>query len=395
MRYNESERVMILYPWQEKALQLPNNNAIWCAETGTGKTFCAKLWLQQEYRRLNAVVICPKQLRTQWKNDAPYATVYSFEDFLKADAPKDPSAIVVDEADAMASPLFVAKLRSRRTEKLYNYTQKYPKCPVLLITATPVRSTPWNIHTLLVLSHLVSPTTWKEYRQKFFQLEYKPYIPRPAWFPKPTWRKDMQELINKYTHVALMSDMVDLPEETHEVIKLKAPEYEKNIEWEPMAQFVGDHRMEQLSKCDEIKKISKGYRKVVVVAHYREQIDELQKGLSKERNTFVLDGRTADAATVIAAAEADPECYLIIQASIGAGFELPSFAVMIFASMGYSVRNYIQMKGRIKRINALKPTKFFYLLGGRCDRAIYSNVQEGKDFIPSEYLKHVPTPQEG
>jgi superfamily II DNA or RNA helicase len=190
-----------------------------------------------------------------------------------------------------------------------------------------------------------------------------------------------------------MKDIVDLPEETHEVIKLKSPDYEENPEWEPMAQFVADHRMEQLSKVAKIREISKGYRKAIVVAHYTEQIDELFSALSKERQTFILDGRSKDPSRVIANAEADGECFLIIQASVAAGFELPSFAVMIFASMGYSVRNYVQLKGRIRRINALKPVKYYYLLGGKADRAVYNNVKAGLDFIPSHY-RNVQTTEE-
>jgi superfamily II DNA or RNA helicase len=376
---------MSLYEWQEKALTEPNSHAIWCAEAGTGKSHAAGLWLEQGERNKNAVVICPKQIRADWKARAPYATVYSFEDFLKADAPSNPTAVVVDEADAMASPLFVAKSRSKRTGKLYNYLYDYPDVHILLLTATPVRSTPWNMHTLLVLAKIKSPATWKTYRDIYFELQMKPYLPRPAYFPKVGWQRRMQELINKYTITALMADMVELPEETHEVIKLKAPDYEKNEEWEPMAQFVADHRLEQQSKLKILKECAKGYRKVVVVVHYREQIDELKRALSKERDTFVLDGRTTNTESVIAEAEASPECYFIIQASVGAGFELPSFAVMIFASQGYSVRNWVQMRARIKRINSLKPTKYFYLLGGRCDKMIYDSIQKGKDFVPSQY----------
>jgi predicted helicase len=201
----------------------------------------------------------------------------------------------------------------------------------------------------------------------------------------------MQPLIDKYTHTALMGDMVELPPETHKVIKLKKPDYEVNEEWEPMAQFVADHRLEQLQKGKEIKKIAKGYRKVVVVAHYREQIDQLNAQLSKERQTFVIDGRTRDTQAVVREAEESPECYLIIQASVGAGFELPSFAVMIFASQGYSVRNYIQMIGRIKRINALKPTYYYYLQAGRCDQMIYKSIKKGEDFVPSSYKRHEVT----
>jgi superfamily II DNA or RNA helicase len=287
----------------------------------------------------------------------------------------------------VASPLFVAKARSQRTEKLYEYIMSNHDTNILLLTATPVRSTPWNIHTLLVLARLKPPDSWKQFREMFFELQYKSFIPRPAWFPKKGWQKMMQPIIDKYTHTALMSDMVELPEETHEVIKLKQPDYEQNEEWEPMAQFVADHRLEQLSKNREITSLSKGYRKVVVVAHYTEQIDSLYKDLSKERYTLVLDGRTRDVHQTIADAETSSECYLIIQASVGAGFEIPSFSVMIFASQGYSVRNWTQMIGRIKRINHLKPTKYMYLIGGRCDKMIYENIKAGKDFIPSQYLR--------
>ena len=70
----------------------------------------------------------------------------------------------------------------------------------------------------------------------------------------------------------------------------------------------------------------------------------------------------------------------------GAGFEIPSFSCMVFASQGYSVRNYVQMKARIRRINALKPVIYYHLLGGKCDNMIYKSIEEGKDFVPSEYL---------
>ncbi len=156
-----------------------------------------------------------------------------------------------------------------------------------------------------------------------------------------------------------------------------------------MRKFVEDHRLEQKPKPKEILKIASGYRKVIVVAHYTEQIDELEKALKKDRPVYVLDGRTKEAQDVITAAEEDPECFFIIQASVGAGFEVPSFACMIFASQGFSVRNYVQMKARIKRVNALKPVIYYYMLGGRADRTVYKNIEMGKDFVPSEYLNQI------
>jgi superfamily II DNA or RNA helicase len=379
---------MKLYPHQQRFLDNPlNDHYLLTWETQTGKTFAAKLWLQQKERFTEAIIVCPKQIREQWKEDAPFAKVYSFEDFNKAtDLPKNPTAVVLDEIDCLCSPLFIAKLRSSRTEKMYTYLMDNPQAHVLGLSATPVRSTPWNMHTALVFTQKLSPSKWKEYQQRYFALTYKPYLPRPAWLPIPSWRTDMQELINKYTSVALRGDIVDLPPETHTIIKLKEPKYEQNEEWEAAKQFAEDHRLEQDKKDKEIKKISKGYRKAVVVAHYTAQIDALLRSLSKERTTFVLDGRTKDVHRVIKDAEADPECYFIIQASVGAGFSLPSFNCMIFASQGYSVRNYIQMTGRLKQITHPRPLIYYYLQAGRCDRMVYKSIEEGKTFIPSCYL---------
>ena len=177
-----------LYKWQETALTPPNDYALWCAEAGTGKSYAANLWLEQGCRLDNAVIICPKQIRGEWKDKRPDATVYSFEDFKKYDPPSNPTAVVVDEADCMASPLFVAKQRSQRAEKLYKYLQQNPKAHVLLLTATPVRSTPWNMHTLLIYIQRARPHLWKNYREVYFHLDHKPYLPRPAWLPKPMWR---------------------------------------------------------------------------------------------------------------------------------------------------------------------------------------------------------------
>jgi len=381
---------MNLYPHQQKFLDDNPNGAILCWETGTGKSHAARLWVQPEKRGECPVIICPKQIKEDWRG--PNLIVYTFEEFKKAykqgELPNKPTAIIVDEADMMASPLFEAKKRSQRTEALFDYILSHPEADVLLLTATPVRSTPANLHTLLVLSRQIPATkdTWLKYRDRFYALTNMPYLPRPAWLPKPGWQKMMPKYIDRYCYTALMQDLVDLPPETHEIIKLKEPDYEQNEEWEPAAQFAADHRLEQGEKHKAITKAARGYRKVVVVCKYRDQINELEKKLSKERETFVLDGRTKDVAAVIKDAEASYECYLIIQAQVGAGFELPSFAVMIFASMSYGARDYIQMCGRTKRINALKPLKYYYLLAGRCDKMVYNAVKKGLDFIPAKYL---------
>jgi len=377
---------MINYEWQKKFLNEPNDRALLCCEAGTGKSHVAGEWARQQNRYIKPVIFCPKQIVPDWgkRMGGTAVSIFTPQSILKLPLPDYPTCIIVDEADAFASPLFLPTKRSKCAEKLYNYIKQNPQAHVLLLTATPVRSTPWNLHTLLVYMGKYIP--FKEWREKYFYLDQPRYMSRPGYFPRPGWQKQMQEVIDSNATVALMKDMVDeLPPETYEIIKLKSPTYVENEEWEAAKQFVEDHLLEQTEKHKEVAKISKGYRKVVLVVHYRQQIDELYKKLSSERETFVLDGRTTDVERVIADAESSSECYFIIQSSVGAGFEIPSFSCMIFASQSYSVRNFVQMKARIRRINALKPVIYYHLLGGKCDKMIFESIKEGKDFVPSEY----------
>ena len=196
-----------------------------CCEAGTGKSHTAGGWLTQGERNGNPVIFCPKQIVRDWEKRSGTSNIYTPQSILKAELPNNPTAIIVDEADAFASPLFVSNKRSKCADKLYNYIRKNPQAHVLLLTATPVRSTPWNLHTLLC--YLGRYIDFKEWRDKYFYLDKPFYMSRPAYFPRPGWQKMMQEVIDENATVALMKDMVDeLPPETYEVIKIKAPNYE-------------------------------------------------------------------------------------------------------------------------------------------------------------------------
>jgi hypothetical protein len=373
----------MLYPHQEEFLRSNPDKALLAYEAGCGKSYVAAHWLEKR-DATNALVVCPKQIQSDWKKRTS-ATVLTKEQFAKLDTRlfNAPSALVVDEADEFASPLFW-KGRSQRTKALYEFIRANPTMPVLLLTATPVRSNPANLHTLLCFIGVYYP--WAKWRDHFYSLEMRPYLPRPAWMPRRDWRTRIQPFIEKHCKIALLHDIVtDTPEEQHEVLPVPTPAV-RSLDPEPMRRFTEEHRAEQVCKAKEIQRIGRGYRKVFVVAHYREQIEALEKELGKERQVYVLHGGVADQGAVIRAAQEDPECYFIVQASIGAGFDADSFSCMIFASMSYKVRDYVQMKARIKRIHNLHPVHYYYFIGGERDQAIYDTVQQGLDFVPSEWL---------
>lgn len=355
-------------------------------EGGTGKTIIAVEWLKIRDTS-NALVLCPKRIKLKWKEalGGLQATIMSSEEFKKQGF-NNPTAIIVDEADEWASPLFIPKLRSQRTDKLYNLVKNNPDTPILLLTATPIRSTPNNLHTLLCFLSIYIP--YKDWRNKFFTLENRPYLPRPAWLLKENWRTLIRPVLEKYAHIVLLKDCVDkeLPAVRTEIINLKntfSPI--KNEEWSPMRCFVEEHKAEQIGKVVKIKEISKEYRKVVVIAHYREQCLELFENLKKERETFLVYGGIKNQEEIIKQAQESSECYLIIQASLSAGYDLDTFSCSIFASMSYKFVDWKQQTYRMRRIHNLHPVIYYYLLGGRRDKQIYDTVMLGKDFSPEYY----------
>lgn len=366
-----------LYNHQKLFLKKNPDKALLCWEAGTGKTIGACIWLRQN-RDSNALVICPKRIKEKWKSTlqewGTKAIVISKEEFKKSTL-QEWSAIVVDELDEFCSPLFISKLRSQLSTTLYSQIKKTPHTPFLGLTATPVRSSPANLHSALTfIGHYIE---WEKWRNNFYELQKLPYLPRPAYLPKKDWREKMRPIIEKYTEIVLLKDCVDIPEITEEKI------YIKNKTKKHYENFFEEHRDEQKEKIKEILKIGKDYNKVFIVAYYREQIETLQKELSKDRETFVIYGGINNQEEIIQNASKSTNCFFLCQASLGNGFDADSFSCCVFASISYSVRDYIQIKARLCRIHNLHPIHYITLIGGRCDEAILKNIEKGKDFTPS------------
>ena len=157
----------------------------------------------------------------------------------------------------------------------------------------------------------------------------------------------------------------------------------QNTEIEPKAQFVALHKHEQVGKLKTILEITKGYRKAIIVVYYVDQLEELGKQLSKERETFIVHGGTKNKEAILKEANTTDECFLVVEAMLGVGWDGDTFPCVIFTSMAYGVYYYTQLKGRVRRIHNLNPVHFYYLIGGKADKAVLANISLGKDFVPS------------
>lgn len=382
---------MELRPHQKRILDENPSKAILNWEMRVGKSLPAAIWLTRKAGE--RIVVTPKQNKKDWqKIVGPDVAVMSKEEFKKIAHALNPTAMVVDEAHYFASALFArkGKGRSQMAAGLYGVVQRNPEMHILLLTATPIRQDAWSLHTLLCYVGVYHD--WKAWQNEFFSKEARPFLPRQpwmkhgemptAWMPKPDWRIRIRPYVEKYTDIVSLRDIIkDLPDAEPIVVKVPAGKYEKPKD--EIVTWMNEHQWEQKKKAQYI--LEMGFKKLIVVAHYTKQIDELKAVLEKEKPVFVLDGRTKDADAVKTAAQEAEECYFIVQSSMGFGFDGWMFGAIVFASMSHSNVHHTQMTGRSRHIEHIRPVFHYYLIGGRWDQRIYDSIKKGEDFNPHIY----------
>lgn len=368
-------------PHQQAFLGKNPKKALLNWEMRVGKSLPAALWVDMPERSGNTYIITPKQNKKDWMAFKTKATVLSKEEFKKvAHTIKKPTAIVVDELQYFLSPLF-AKGRSQLATALYTILKGNPDCDFLGLSATMIRQNAWSLHT--ALCYVGVYYDWKRWRSMFFEQVKLPFLPYPAWMPKPDWRIKIRPFLERHADIVSLRDCVSyLPKATSTIIKVKQPKYEKP-KYE-LVNWMHEHRHEQQNKHKYILEL--GYKKLIVAVHYTDQIDSLALELGKEKPVFVLDGRTKDADLVKRQAQAAEECFFICQASMLFGFDGYMFGAIAFASMSHSCTFHTQAVGRARHLEHLAPVFFYYLIAGRWDQRIYDTIQSGKDFNPHIYL---------
>lgn len=374
-----------LRPHQQRLKNEDPDRALLVHEMRTGKSIIGKNWSESVRRNKRSIGVCLRQNKKEWQKLCPDTKIYTKEEFkkhIKEIIKYKPTSIFVDEAHNFAAPLFIPKKRSQLAEALYSLLKTCPDIHVLLLTATPLTNDPASLHTLM--TYIGKYCDWKNYQQRFYNLEYKPFLSHPAWFPKKGWRAEANKILQKHADIVSLADCVaSLPPETTEVVYVKSGTYDyeedEDIHW------TKDHKAEQYNKLPEIRKIGAGYRKVILVCHYIEQIDELAKKLSKDKEVFVLDGRKKNSEEIKKQAQESSDCYFIVQAKMGFGWDGYMFGCMVFVSMAHRQIDYTQMLGRLTSVDYPKPIIRYVILGGKWDKRIYSDLDVGEDFNPHKY----------
>lgn len=382
-----------LTQYQKDFLAEKNTRAMLVWSTGTFKSRTsiewAKIWGG------TTLVVCPKGLKTNWERElkkwgywTAYVSICSKEEFKNESQPKYDN-LIIDEADHFFG------MKSMLSKSLLAYIKAYnPR--VLMLTATPLRGTPWNIYR--AAQFLGHNWNYRTFQDKFFFGVYMG--PRLVFVPKKDdkTKELMRNTIASIANVVRMEDHFDVPEQTYETVYLDEDATQKRMKKESqaivaIAKFTDDHRAESMNqnKFEYIDRLIEEVEgPVAVVCRYHEQIDEFIDRLDKAGITFgEISGRlpTDRRQVNIDEANAGRVKVLLIQSSTVEGYGLPNVSAMVFASLDFSYRNYTQALGRLQRGDNIKKNVYVTLLSGEADEAVWAAVQNKTDFDPIRYKR--------
>ena len=131
---------------------------------------------------------------------------------------------------------------------------------------------------------------------------------------------------------------------------------------------------------------------VVIWAEYRHEIDRI----AKATGGVVIDGRTKDAAPIVAAFQRGEIPRLICHPqACGHGITLTRACYAVFYSLSFSAELFEQAKGRLDRAGQTRPvTNILLLACDTVDRAIYGALRSKQSVSDAVYamIRGEPVP---
>jgi len=396
---------MELYEHQKNFLCDDHKKHLLCWDMGTGKTRTAIEWAK--LREGKTLIIVPKGLVENWQRECEkwgydYFNIISKENFKKKVYELDKyDNIIVDEAHYFAGA-------SQMNKSLMAYIKMWPDSAIILLTGTPYMRNAWNVYRL---GHILGRTDWK-YRQ--FDFTFFNMV-RMGQRVIPVQKQDLasKELLATYVNdigsTKHLSECADVPvsQEYAEKVQITKSQLVGCMElqdFEPIVRFTKEQQiMGGYMKGDEfspdenftsnkrtkLQELVGQNDKIMIVCRYTHEIRELEEFFKKQkRNVFTLHGGVKDRDDVVQKARTSDDCVLIVGAQMSEGWEIPEIETMIFYSHSFSLKDYMQMKGRIQRINDLRPRCYIHLVVEKSvDEGILDSLMNKKDFLAHIYAK--------
>jgi len=408
MGYTKSKKdtEFTLYRHQQELVDLAPKKYLLHHECGTGKSLTAIKLCDKLCKTV--LVICPKSIKDQWienikeLSDNPEGyKVLTKEEFKKQHKDLETmQGIIWDEIH------YAANYKSQIHKATMAYIKRVkPEC-IYGLTATVYLSSAWNIYSVAhILGH---DWNWMKFKREFFfdiKMGSKT-IPKQREGIEPK----IAILVNELGNTVRMDECVDIPEQVFEtetfdltpsqkkaIKEVKETEVNHIVRWTKTHQICGGslkgdgYTKDQFFKNEKIarlKDLASAHKKLVVVCRYNNEIDYIVDELGMDYEILKIRGSTKDRHRVVEAANDFDECIVLVNAACSEGYELPTFPLMIFYSYDFSLKNYLQMIGRIQRINKIKKNVYLSLIvKGTIDEDVFNCIKRKKDFDVAIYNK--------
>ena len=396
-----------LYQHQKDLLALNPNKYLLVWDCGTAKTRASIELVEQ--KTYDVLVIVPKALVANWhreiglwSNGNTSYNVMSKENFKKhAPTLRRYDGVIIDEAH------FFSGMKSGFSKFMIAYLATHNISYLYLLTATPFLSKPWNVFRLAqIMGH--SWNYWNFEQEFFYRV---PMGHKMIPMLRPNMQDRLAEYVERLGKPVRMDDAVDVPEsnftsEYFEMNKKQKKVLAESYDANPLVRIVREHQIcggtlkgdefvdSQIFKVDKRERVcdlAEEHDKLIVVCRYNLEIDALEDALSSSgRKVYVIRGETKDRDGVLQDARNQDKFVLLVNASCSEGWECPEVSFMVFYSYSFSLKDYIQMLGRIQRINKLgKRTYLSLVTKSSVDEEVINCILNKESFHEKIYAKKI------
>ncbi len=384
-----------LYRHQRELVELNPNKWLLSWGTGTGKT--ATLISLVDKIGLDAIIVVPKSLVDnwyreikKWSNGNGKFQVISKENFKKKYKELKAQIFCIDEAHHFSG--YKSQLHKAALDFIKINNIEY----VYLLTATPYRSTPFNVYALGNL--LGKNWNWYKFNNVFFTMIKRG---QRKW---PVLKKEIDGIpVEKYIANVIkglgstvsMNDVVDVPEHvwiredfTVNPEQKKAckdlPDIDAIARLSKVFQIINGslksdgYTEDKFFKCDKFDRaleIINEHDKIAVVCRHTLELERFLNNIT-DRRVFIINGSTKqeERDKLIQEFNNSDKCVILLNTKISEGYNLYT-PIMMFYSMDWGLVEWTQMIGRPVRLDHLKSIVYINLVyKGTIDEAVYDNV---------------------
>lgn len=390
-----------LYEHQRRIIEAMPRRIALVHDTGTGKS---RTWIEMANKALGensaarALLVCPKGLRFNWRQNelAKYADepgrfdVMTKEEFRRDAAGLPRYAVVgVDEAHH-----FFGRT-SAMSKALVSFVRHTGPDYLTLMTATPYRSSPWDIYRMAeILGYRLN---YMDFVKTFF---YEVNMGgRAILMPRNNISDKLSEVVARFASIVRMDQVVDVPEQVFETEYFAlSPDQKRELKAlvEPMAatRFVREHQITggtlkgneyepdrtfACDKADRVVELALENDRMVVVCRYNLELEHL-RGLIKAAgrdDVEVIYGETKpeDRHRIVENTKTANRYVILVNAAVGEGWRAATCSLMVFYSYSFELLHYVQMKGRIQEAANIKSNTYLSLVTkGEIDEHVYHTI---------------------